>query len=519
MPPRIIKYFLIALIFFYNASCSASSSKLDALDEEYLSQKPIPANYIKEDQNGLKHIKPETAWFSDIPTTSKLVFARLRANDNAESFAIVANIDHENDEIVFLLLENNESPLDVLAKNEKKSYYLNKLKEFQSKKSLPGIQSYSLKKLIAENQLASPLPEPTHIFAVAANYPSHLKYDLGIKNATSYVNVLASARPRVFLKYPLTIPAEVEGLIQPCDEINQIIGPFDDAYYQKNIVVPGVKKTDAQVVHARIDYEAEIGVVIGKDLKWEDIENASDDDILATVAGYVLVNDTKARNPQVMLNVLRHEEKVTEDNTYKIGNKMLDERLGIWDEQTSMWWSYAASWGGIHSLGPFFVSAENKNSIAERLVIGARSFGENRVSQTPEEFLSETLYLRQLALTTQRENASDGLIWSLPDIVRSILAPDSALEFYSKDLEIKKGDIISLGTPGGTVITVKAPKVFRIVEDIAIWLKPIDWHNLFFKGDAQLYLEANDSIFIWATGLGFQQVNLTDATNIKSICK
>lgn len=519
MPPRIINYFLIALILYNNASCSASSSKFDALDEEYLNLKPLPANYINEDQSGLKHINPETAWFSDISTIPELVFARLRKDNNAESYAIVINIDHENDEIVFLPLEGNETPLDVLAKNEKKSYILSKLKEYQSKKSLSSARSYSLKKLIAENKLASPLPEPSHIFAVAANYPSHLKYDLGIKNATSYINELASARPRVFLKYPLTIPAEAEGLIQPCDEINQIIGPFDEAYYQKNIVVPSAANNDAQVVHARIDYEAEIGVVIGKDLKWEDIENASDNDILATVAGYVLVNDTKARNPQVMLNVLRHEEQVTEDNTYKIGNNMLDERLGIWDKQTSMWWSYAASWGGIHSLGPFFVAAENKKSIAERLVIGARSFGENRESQTPEGFLSETLYLRQLALTTQRENAPDGLIWSLPDIVRSILAPDSALEFYSKDLEIKKGDIISLGTPGGTIITVKAPKVFRIVEDIAIWLDPIDWHNLFFKGDSQLYLEANDSIFIWATGLGFQQVNLTDTTNQKSICK
>lgn len=519
MPPRIFNYFLIVLISCNNASCSASSSKFEALDEKYLKQKPIPANYIEENENGLKQIKPETAWFSDVSATSKLIFARLRKANNKESFAIVANVDHEKDEIVFLPLEGNETPLDILAKNEKKAYYLSKLKEYKSNKSLPSAQGYSLKKLIAENKLASPLPEPSHIFAVAANYPSHLEYDLGIKDAIRFEDELASSRPRVFLKYPLTIPAAAEGLIQPCDEINKIIGPFDMAYYHKNIVVPGATDTDAQVVHARMDYEAEIGAVIGKDLAWKDVEYATDNDILAAVAGYVLVNDAKARNPQVMLNVLRHEEKATEDNTYKIGNKMLDERLGVWDQQTSMWWSYAASWGGVHSIGPFFVTADNDKSSPERLIIGARSFGENRESHIPEDYLSDILYLRQLAFTTQRKDAHDGLIWSLPDIIRSILAPDSALEFYSKDLEIKKGDIISLGTPGGTVITVKAPKVFRIVEDLAIWLDPIDWHNLFFKGDAELYLEANDSIFMWATGLGYQQVNLIDATNHKSLCK
>ena len=519
MSINIIKKFLVLLMLYSSASCSTSNQKFEAINEEYLNQKPIPANYLTKDEFGATIIKSEPGWTANISSKSNLTFAKLRITDNGEIFVIILNVDPIADEIIVLPLSHNETPLSVLTNKDLKEQYINKVEQYQTNQTLSNIQIHSLTKLIKENQLGVPIPKPTHIFAVAANYPSHLEYDLGIKNANEYKQELAKARPRVFLKYPLTIPPGAEIVDEPCEKLHQIIGPYDRAYYTKKIAVPGQSTTDTQAVIARIDYEAEIGAVIGRDLMWQDVEHASDEEILNAVAGYVLVNDTKARNPQVMLNILRHEEKVSKENTYRVGNDFLDERLGVWDQQTNLWWSYAASWGGVHSLGPFFVEAKHNENFPERIVIGARSFGDMRESLVPEDYLSNMLYLRQLALTTHDENTEDGLIWSLPDIVRSILAPESALEFIDTALTIKQGDIISLGTPGGTVITVKAPKVFRIVEDIAVWLDPIDWHNLFFKGDAQLYLEGNDSIFIWGTGLGFQHVELSDISKHESWCQ
>lgn len=519
MSLKIIRGFVLFLLFYSSVSCSTSNHKTKAVDESFLNQKPIPANYLSEDEYGSKIVDPDIQWISGISNNSRLVFAKVRSNVGKELFSLILKVDTESDKISYLPLKNNETPIDILTNKNKKNYYLNKVNEYSNKQEINNVHTESLSHLIGEKKLGSPLPTPTHIFAVAANYPSHLEYDLGIKNANKYRAQLAAARPRVFLKYPLTIPTEAKGAIKVCDKLNQVIGPFDTGFIHNEIVVPNEAGSDVKIVNTRIDYEAEIGAVIGKDLTWNDIEHASDTEILEAVAGYILVNDTKARNPQVMLNILRHEEKATEDNTYRIGNKLLDQSLGVWDEKTAMWWSYAASFGGIHSIGPFFVEAEQKDFVPDRIVIGARSFGDDRPTQVPIDYMANTLYLRQLALTTESKNARDGLIWSLSDIIRSILSPSSALQFYDKSLEIKKGDIISLGTPGGTVITVKSPKVFRIVEDIAVWLDPIDWHNLFFKGDKQLYMENNDSTFMWATGLGFQKVILKDSSTNELLCK
>ena len=434
--------------------------------------------------------------------------------------SIILDIDIEKDELALLPLIEKETPLDVLSDNTRKEYYKDVIHEFQSNSKNINVSVVSLSRAVSEKRLGPPIPVPEHIFAVAANYPSHLKYDLGIKDAEQYRNVLSNSRPRIFLKYPLVVPHEAEKAIKTCKKMHQIIGPYDDAYYRKYIAVPASSKiSSVELVSAHIDYEAEIGAVMGKDLTWDDIKHASDEEILKTVSGYVLVNDTKARNPQVMLNILRHEEKPIKQNPYRIGNKLLDRRLGIWDQQAAMWWSYAASWGGVHSIGPVFVEAVNDGLFPERAVIGARSFGSNRPSETPKLLQNDLLYLRQLSFTTRVKNATDGIIWGIPEIVRSILQPNNALEFYAKPINIKQGDIISLGTPGGTVISVKRPNLFRIVEDIALWMKPIEWHGLFFKKDAKLYLEENDTIFIWATRLGFQQITLKEMEKNKITCE
>ena len=107
-------------------------------------------------------------------------------------------------------------------------------------------------------------------------------------------------------------------------------------------------------------------------------------------------------------------------------------------------------------------------------------------------------------MTTEEKGDPDRLIWNIPQILRSILAPDSALQFMEGIPRLEPGDIISLGTPGGAVITAKPYQLFNILEKMVFWWDPVDWHNAFFGDDGGLYLHHGDELFFWAEGLGFQ---------------
>ncbi len=100
--------------------------------------------------------------------------------------------------------------------------------------------------------LAAPIPNPSKIVAIGLNYRDHC-VEQGIE---------APAAPLLFAKFP-----------------NSITGPYD------SIVIP---EGDPQV-----DYEVELGVVIGKRAKRVN-ENAA----LEHVAGYLVVNDVSAREWQ-----------------------------------------------------------------------------------------------------------------------------------------------------------------------------------------------------------------------------
>lgn len=103
------------------------------------------------------------------------------------------------------------------------------------------------------NRLSILKPFPTKIICVGLNYHRHAK-ELGMQ---------APRHPIIFLK-PLTA----------------LIGP------EENIVYP---KTMAK----RVDYEGELGVIIGKKCR-----NASVNDALGFVKGYTCVNDVTARDLQ-----------------------------------------------------------------------------------------------------------------------------------------------------------------------------------------------------------------------------
>jgi 2-keto-4-pentenoate hydratase/2-oxohepta-3-ene-1,7-dioic acid hydratase in catechol pathway len=100
--------------------------------------------------------------------------------------------------------------------------------------------------------MALPIERPQKIICVGLNYSDHAEEQ----------GVALPERPILFAKWP-----------------NTLIGPGEA------IVVPAISQ--------QVDYEAELGVVIGQRVKGASAENA-----LEAVAGYVCVNDVSARDLQ-----------------------------------------------------------------------------------------------------------------------------------------------------------------------------------------------------------------------------
>src|SRR5699024_9043260 len=107
---------------------------------------------------------------------------------------------------------------------------------------------------ISDARLVAPLRYPGKVVCVGANYHTHLA-EMGIEPLSE------PPIPYFFLKPPST----------------SVIGPYDD------IVLPADPD-------ARVDWEVELGVVIGRQGR-----AVQPDEALGHVAGYTVVNDVSAR--------------------------------------------------------------------------------------------------------------------------------------------------------------------------------------------------------------------------------
>jgi len=446
-------------------------------------------------------------WMGGINSTTNLTFAGFRPDSKSLLFCLVIACDPANDKLVLLPLNEGETPLTVLADHTRRDELQTRVDNFgideKNHSANPEYILLSLSQAIAEKKFGSPLPKPGRIFAVAANFPSHLRYDLVI-NDLAALETLGKTRARVFLKYPPIMPPD--SLEAHSGKFTGIIGPYDGVDYPSHIILPAVDDTQEET-ETRLDYEVEIGVVIGRQLTWDAIENAGEDVIRSAIAGYILVSDTKARNPQVVERMIRRNQPYPKDpGPYLTGNEGNDRAVGLWSSETCAWWGYAASWGNYASLGPFFVSAPPDLIFPARALISARSYGtaSERSVKPPKGRDGGTLYLRQCSLATEEDGCQDKLIWNITQIIRSILEPNSALEFMEGAPNLEPGDIICLGTPGGTVITGKSQRMVSLLRKVLFWWDPMDWHNVFFDKNAGLYLHDGDEVFFWAEGLGFQ---------------
>jgi 2-keto-4-pentenoate hydratase/2-oxohepta-3-ene-1,7-dioic acid hydratase in catechol pathway len=501
---------LIILTLIGSVGCNPTVFKDGALDSKLLKKRPVPGNLVKTSGNGKQVVEPDILWMSGIDSSENLAFAGLRQKPDSVTYCLVIECDPVEDSLVLWPLAPEETPVSVLLDENRLQQLKHIIRNYSSlQKDSTHIIRTSIKDVISKRILGTPLPEPTHIYAVAANYPSHLKFDLAIKNIEENRKILEKGRARVFLKYPATRPPFIKSL--DVSAFTGLLGPFDEICYPDKVTVPlDAEGHPGHKTGLQLDYEVEIGVVFGKKLTRENIENFSDDEILATVIGWVLINDTKSRNPQAMTRVLDADRLSALENPYRLGDEYLDKVLGIWNEKTCQWWSYAASWGKFTSIGPFLVACQEDFLFQPRGLISARSYGPDaeRKFPIPDNNSEDILYLRQCSMLTVDKNYPDRIIWDIPEIVRSILEPGSALSFMDPAPSIEAGDIICMGTPGGTVITSKPYYIFDIAEDVAFWKEPLFWHDKFLRDNSYLYLHQGDKLFLWGEGLGFQILSI-----------
>lgn len=106
---------------------------------------------------------------------------------------------------------------------------------------------------LADVMLTAPLWNPSKIIAVGLNYIDHCEE----------AKLPVPKEPVLFTKWP-----------------NSIIGPYDDLHWPENVT-------------REVDYEVELGVVIGRRGR-----NIREEDALDYVCGYTVVNDVSARDLQ-----------------------------------------------------------------------------------------------------------------------------------------------------------------------------------------------------------------------------
>lgn len=231
---------------------------------------------------------------------------------------------------------------------------------------------------LSEVELAAPVPRPSKILALAGNYQAHLREGGG------QVVDRDNSTPRVFIK-PVTTCNHHQGVVRIPQRSNAV------------------------------DYEIELGVVIGKRCRYVHAEDA-----LSVVAGYTVFNDISAR-----------KLVISENRTPRTGDSWFDWLNGKWFDTFA-------------PMGPYLVTADevgDPQSLGMRLWVNGE--------------------LRQDANTSQ-------MIFGVAEL----------LEWITQFVTLEPGDVIATGTPAGVgsasqtylqpgdVVEAEIEKVGRLVNSI-----------------------------------------------------
>lgn len=497
---------LVALlaVVCLGTSCANPVVKPEALDERLLTALRDSGQLQRERALEEDVLQVGSDRWMRVSPDSPLTFCGLRAGEGRIDYALVLECEPAQDSLRLLPLAEGETPLQALGRLERREELERVRSRYREGSPPDGMVEESVARLIEEKLFAPPLPTPGRIVATAANFQGHLVHDLDVD--AGVIERFRATPARVFQKHP---PMEAPGRDpRPEPPFSGVIGPFDTVLYPDKVVLPDDEKGVTHVVPTYLDYEVELGLVVAHDLTWEDVAMASDEELWTHVAGYLLVSDVKARNPQVFERILARGTIPTErEQRYLTGDASIDEVIGRWDEETCDWWGYAASQGNYAALGPYFVAARGDQPFPPRALACARSYApeQQRGVELPKGRRPNVFYLRQLAQVTLEPGSPGCLLWTPPQILRATLSPISALRYATDERVLHAGDVIALGTPGGIALTVNRGRMLRVLDKVLFWWDAIDWHDAFFGRDRENYLQEGDEVFLWGEGLGYQR--------------
>jgi 2-keto-4-pentenoate hydratase/2-oxohepta-3-ene-1,7-dioic acid hydratase in catechol pathway len=489
------------------AACASPLVKPEAFDPAVLGEMSLPAGHLHPALDGKELVLEESAdWMRLRP--EHLTFVGYRISASERIYCLVLECVPEQDRLTLLPLAAGETSLSVLVSPERRAELTEAAKRYAQDRALPaGVDpiSVALREAVAERRLGPPIPDPRRVLAVAANYPSHLEHDLAMDPGS--MAAIAKTPPRLFLKYP---PQPPPGTEMASDlPFKGIIGPFDPIVYPGTTWLPKDEGGVSNSVPTALDYEVELAAVIGRRLTWEDVRDASDAEIYGAIAGYVLVSDVKARNPQVYERALARNETPDQwSKPYLTGDGGTDLILGNWTPDTVAWWGYAASLGDFTAVGPYFVANNSQSGMPSHALVCARSYGPgaSRQHPIPGGRAADVFYLRQCSRASEEPGAPDRMLWRIPQIVRAALDPDGALAPTHDATQLQPGDVIALGTPGGIALTVRGRGWIRFLNKVLFWWSALDWHDAFFGKNIANYLHEGDALFLWGEGLGCQRL-------------
>ena len=175
--------------------------------------------------------------------TKKMKIARIQNSKGRDTYGIVSD---EGNKIITRseLQDETGIPLPSSIKDFMFNGWLNEVEGYK--------KEFKFINMIEDFELLPPIPNPPKIICLAFNYYDHAK-DAGLT---------PSDEPVIFMKPRTTLNS-----------------PFQD------IICPSFVK--------RLDYEAEIAAIIGKDIKKASIDLAFD-----SIFGYMILHDVSARDIQ-----------------------------------------------------------------------------------------------------------------------------------------------------------------------------------------------------------------------------
>jgi len=502
---RLLRAAPAALVLAF-AGCASPIVKPEAFDPDVLSRARSRGPLITPDLDGEELLVADSVEWMRLRPGDDLTFVGLRPAAGKIAYCLALECVPERDLLVVLPLNDGETPLTALGDGNRRAALTASLRQYrQDPVGMDQLVSLSLREAIDQKKLGPPIPDPRRVLAVAANFPSHLLHDLATDPPC--LAAIAKTPPRIFLKFP---PQPPPGTELPSElPFRGVIGPFDDIVHAALTWLPKDEGGTSNSVPTALDYEVELGIVIGKTLGWDDVREADDATLYAAVAGYLLVSDVKARNPQVYERALaRKQSPQSWPPRYVTGDPDTDLIIGNWDETTCAWWSYAASLGDFTAVGPYFVASNGEPAMPAHDLLGARTYGAatERGYAIPGGRQADRFYLRQCARATEEPGARDQLLWCIPQILRAALDPTGALAPSKDASALQPGDVIALGTPGGITLTVRHRKLYRLLGFLLFWWDARDWHDAFFGKDVANYLHQGDRLFQWGEGLGCQRM-------------